>query len=83
MKKIQAGLLFGTIAGLIDVVPMIVQKLSWDANLSAFTMWVVVGFLVAVTEIKMNSVLKGILIAFLVLLPAAIIIAAEEPASSL
>ena len=81
MKKILFGLLFGAIAGVIDVTPMILQKLSWDANLSAFSLWLVVGFLVSVTDIKINSILKGILIAFLVLLPCAILIGAQEPAS--
>ncbi len=79
MNKIKFGLIFGSIAGIIDVTPMIVQKLPISANLSAFTMWVVVGFLISVTDLKINPVLKGILIAFLVLSPIAIIIGAQEP----
>lgn len=79
MKKTQAGILFGIIAGIIDVTPMILQNLSWDANLSAFTMWVVVGFLVSTSNLKINSVLKGVLTALLVLSPIAIIIGAQEP----
>ena len=79
MKKIQAGLVFGAIAGVLDVIPMVLQKLSWDANLSAFSMWVVVGFLVSTSNLKINSVLKGILIAALVLFPIAVIIGAQEP----
>ncbi len=81
MKKIYFGLFIGALAGVIDIIPMLLQKLSWDANLSAFTMWVVVGYLVSVAGIKINSVLKGILVAFLVLLPTAIIIGAKEPVS--
>ncbi|MGI6342462.1 MAG: hypothetical protein ACOXZ9_05740 [Bacteroidales bacterium] len=81
MKKIKIGLLLGTVAGIIDVIPMIMQKLTWDANLSAFTMWVVVGFLIATVDLKINSILKGILIAFLALLPSAIFIAWREPIS--
>jgi uncharacterized membrane protein len=60
---------------------MLLQRLSWDANLSAFTMWVVVGFLVSVADIKLNRVLKGILIAFLVLAPTAVLIGAQGPLS--
>ncbi|MBN2058366.1 MAG: hypothetical protein JW782_06190 [Candidatus Saganbacteria bacterium] len=81
MKRIYFGLLIGALAGIIDVIPMLLQKLSWDANLSAFSMWVVVGFLVSTIKIKLNAILKGILVAFLVLLPCAIIIGAQEPAS--
>jgi len=79
MKKIYIGLMFGVLAGVIDVIPMILQKLPWSANLSAFTMWVVVGFLVSVVELKINNILKGILIAFLALAPIAVLIAAQEP----
>jgi len=81
MKKIQAGILFGALAGFIDILPMLAQKLSWDANLSAFLMWVAVGFLVSISDLKINGVFKGLLIAFLVLLPAAILIGAKEPFS--
>ncbi|HHT23836.1 MAG TPA: hypothetical protein GXZ87_11105 [Bacteroidales bacterium] len=81
MKKIKIGLLFGIIAGVIDVIPMIMQNLTWDANISAFTMWIVVGFLIATIDLKINSIIKGILIAFLVLLPSAILIGWEEPVS--
>jgi hypothetical protein len=81
MKRPIVGILVGAIAGILDVIPMIIQKLSWDANLSAFSMWVVIGFLVSVVDLKLNAILKGILIAFLVLLPSAILIGAQEPAS--
>ena len=81
MKKIQAGILFGVIAGAIDVIPMLLQKLTWDANLSAFSMWIVIGFLISTSTIKTNDALKGILIAFLVLIPSAFIIGWQEPIS--
>ena len=81
MNKLIAGLLFGAIAGGIDLTPMLSQKLSWDADLSAFAMWLVVGLLVSVVELKINPVLKGILISFAVLLPSAILIGAKEPVS--
>ena len=82
-KKIPTGIGPGAAAGVIDVIPMIIQNLNWDANISAFLMWVVIGFLLSVTELKMNAILKGILFSFLVLLPAAILIGWNEPASLL
>lgn len=81
MKKIFLGIVFGILAGLIDVTPMIIQDLSWDANISAFSMWVVIGFLLSIIELKMNSILKGILISYLVLLPVAVLIGWKEPIS--
>ena len=79
MNKILTGLLFGLIAGLIDIIPMVLQDLTWDANLSALTMWIIAGFFVAAVDLKINPTLKGIFISFLVLLPCAFIIGWNEP----
>jgi hypothetical protein len=81
MRKIKIGIIFGVIAGIIDVIPMIIQKLTWDANLSAFSMWIAVGFLISTVDLKINPIIKGILTAFLVLLPTAILIGWKEPIS--
>jgi len=81
MNKMKIGLIFGTIAGIIDVTPMIIQGLTWDANLSAFSLWVVFGLLIATSNLKLPSVLKGVLISFLVLIPVAVLIAWQEPIS--
>jgi len=79
MKKVKAGILFGIIAGIVDVIPMILQKLTWDANLSAFSLWIISGYLIANTNIKLNSSLKGVFISFLILIPSAILIGWKEP----
>jgi len=69
----------GIIAGILDLVPMIIQKLTWDANISAFSMWVVIGILIAVSDIKIKGVFKGIIISLLVLLSPAVLIAWKQP----
>ncbi|OFY83779.1 MAG: hypothetical protein A3F72_07315 [Bacteroidetes bacterium RIFCSPLOWO2_12_FULL_35_15] len=79
MKKIKLGLILGFVAGLIDITPMIIQKLTWDANLSALTMWTIVGFFISTIDIKIHPIIKWILISFLTLLPSAILIAWKEP----
>ncbi|MBK7098802.1 MAG: hypothetical protein IPH58_11135 [Sphingobacteriales bacterium] len=81
MKKIVIGLILGIAAGTIDVIPMIIQGLTWDANISAISMWIIVGFLISTIDLKINSIVKGILIAFLVLLPSAVLIGWNEPVS--
>lgn len=83
MKKIYLGLICGIAAGIIDVIPMLIQKLSWDANLSAFTFWIVVGLVVATTNINLKGALKGVIIAVVLLIPLAIIIGWQEPFSLL
>ncbi|OFX16370.1 MAG: hypothetical protein A2033_00210 [Bacteroidetes bacterium GWA2_31_9] len=79
MNKKLIGIFFGAIAGVIDVIPMIIQDLTWDANLSAFSMWVVVGFFISIVDLKIHPILKGIVVAYLSLIPVAILIAWKEP----
>jgi hypothetical protein len=80
-KNIRIGLLLGVIAGILDVIPMVLQGLTWDANISAFFLWVVSGFMLATSNLQLNSVLKGIVIAFLCLLPSVFIIGWYDPIS--
>lgn len=81
MKTIIIGIMLGIAAGIIDVIPMIIKKLTWDANISAFLMWVIVGFFIATIDLNINPILKGILIAFLVLTPCAVLIGWKGPKS--
>ncbi len=81
MKKFILGIILGILAGIIDIIPMLIQKLTWDANLSAFSLWIISGFLIASSNLKINRIIKGILISFLVLIPCAFIIGWKEPAS--
>jgi hypothetical protein len=81
MKKIFTGIFIGIIAGAIDVIPMIIKGLTWDANISAFSMWIIVGLITAMIDLNLNSIIKGILIAFLVLFPSAVLIGWKEPIS--
>jgi hypothetical protein len=81
MKKIKIGILFGTLAGIVDVIPMVIQKLTWDANLSAFFFWIISGFFIASTSLKVTGVFKGLIISCLVLFPSAVLIVWKQPVS--
>ena len=81
MNRIQLGVLLGAIAGVIDVVPMLLQNLTWDANLSAFSFWVVAGLFIAVSEIKIRGALKGVTVSLVMFVPLAFIIGWKEPIS--
>ena len=76
-KVLGAGL--GTIAGIIDIIPMILQKLTWDANLSAFSMWIIVGLIISSIDFKIPPIVKGIFVSFMILIPSAILIAWKQP----
>jgi len=78
MKKF-IGVILGFIAGVIDIIPMIIQGLTWDANLSALSMWTVTGFIISRINMNVHPVLKGIIVSMLVLLPCAFLIGWNNP----
>ncbi len=80
-NRIIVGVLFGVVAGIVDIVPMVFQELTWDANLSALSLWVVAGFMISTSTLKLNGVLKGIVVSFLLLAPSAIIVGWHQPSS--
>lgn len=77
--KIETGIFFGVIFGIVDVVPMILMKLTWDTLVSAFSMCVIGGFLIATSSLKLNSILKGMLVFFLIAIPMIIIVGIGAP----
>jgi len=82
-NNIGIGMLLGIAAGTLDVIPMLLQRLTWDACLSAFFLWVVSGFVLATSNLRINPILKGIAIPFICLLPSAFIIGWNNPFSLL
>ncbi|MCK5077843.1 MAG: hypothetical protein KAR38_15780 [Calditrichia bacterium] len=81
MKKILTGLLIGTIAGIIDVIPMIIQGLNWYANISAFSHWVVLGVIIPFVNWNIKAWLKGLIIGEITAIPIMIIVLKDDPAS--
>ena len=82
MKKfgrIEIGIFFGVIFGIIDIIPMILMKMTWDTLLGAFSTCVIGGFLISTSNLKLNNILKGILIFFLIAVPMMIIVVASSP----
>ncbi len=77
-RRLYIGMFVGSIVGIIDLIPMIIQGLTWDANASAFCMWVVVGVFISSINWKINNILKGIIVSLLVFLPCGIIIGSRE-----
>jgi len=75
MRSILLSLVLGAVAGIIDVIPMIIQKLDKYACISAFVHWIIIGFII--THIKIPGLegwLKGTIVAVLLALPIIIIV---------
>ncbi|MBU3093302.1 hypothetical protein K2F40_04040 [Clostridium sp. CM028] len=73
-NKTYLGIILGTIVGIINVLPMILQKVAWDANISTFLTWVIVGFFISTTKLKFHGIIKGIIISILIFIPSTIFV---------
>lgn len=71
-------MIIGCIAGLIDVIPMIIQKLDKTANWSAFVHWVALGLIIPFVHWDIEPWLKGLIIGEITTLPVMIIVMAKD-----
>ncbi len=78
MKEILIALLIGIVAGIIDVIPMIIQKMDKYANLSAFTHWIVLGLIIPFVSWNIAPWLKGLIIAEISAIPILLIVAPDD-----
>ncbi len=79
MSKTKVGLIIGIIFGIVDIIPMMLMKMTWDTLVSAFLMCVIGGFLISTSNLKLNNTLKGTLIFFLIAFPMMIVVVAGSP----
>ncbi len=78
MNGILIALGIGIIAGIIDVIPMIIQKMEKSANLSAFAHWVVLGLIIPYVSWDIAPWLKGLIIAEISAVPILLLIAPKD-----
>lgn len=69
MKKLLLSVVFGILAGIIDITPMLIRGVDWHFAISPFLHWVVLGFLITYTVLDIKPWLKGLFIAELSALP--------------
>ena len=78
MSEILIALLIGTVAGVIDVIPMIIQKMDKYANLSAFFHWVVLGLIIPFVSWDIAPWLKGLITAEISAVPILFIVVPKD-----
>ncbi len=81
MSKLSISIAAGAVAGTIDVVPMLIQKLDGHATTSAFVHWAMLGFLISYIQIPVSGWLKGIIIAEISALPIVVLVSKDDPSS--
>lgn len=74
MNDILIALIIGIIAGLLDVIPMIIMKLEKTANISAFVHYFALGLIIPFVDWGIPSWITGIIIALLTAIPIMIIV---------
>ncbi|RRD01950.1 hypothetical protein [Prevotella sp. OH937_COT-195] len=74
MKELLFGATIGFVAGIIDIIPMILQKLDKTSCISAFVHYFVLGLIIPFVNIDIYPWLKGALIAILTAFPIMIIV---------
>lgn len=68
----------GLIAGIIDVIPMIIQKINKRDSLSAFIHYFALGLIIPFVHWEIAPWLKGIVIAFLTSIPIMLIVYPQD-----
>jgi hypothetical protein len=79
MRTLFISILIGIAAGIIDVIPMIVQKLDKRATLSAFLQYLFVS--IVIVNINLPGIawwLKGSIVSFALALPVIIIVSEKD-----
>ncbi len=79
MDKLIKSLLLGIAAGILDVIPMVFQDLSWQANLSAFLHWLALGVIITYANLPLSGWLSGLVIALLAGIPIAVLVTESDP----
>jgi len=80
MHRVFKSLLLGLAAGIIDVIPMIFQGLSWEAAICILLHWLGLGVIVTFARMDLPNWLSGTVIALLANIPVSILAYPNDPA---
>ncbi len=78
MNDVLIALCIGAIAGIVDVIPMIMRKMDKYANLSAFFHWLVLGLIIPFVSWNIAAWLKGLIIAEMSAIPILFMVASKD-----
>jgi hypothetical protein len=82
MNRILLSLTVGALAGIIDIIPMFMQKLDRYSIASAFIQWVILGFVINHIEFGVGGWLKGLIVAVLLSIPVIALVVKADPKSA-
>lgn len=74
MNNFLIAIIIGLVAGLIDIIPMIIQKLDKRDTISAFVHYFALGLIIPFVNWGIASWITGIVIAILTFIPIMLIV---------
>lgn len=83
MRKYIIGCVMGLLVSLVFVFPLILAKITWLPIWIIPILWAVIGFFIASVDFRLNPLLKGLVIAFLISLPILLFLGWKQPESVL
>ena len=82
MQKLLVAISVGIGAGIIDVIPMFIQKIDRNSCVAAFVHWLVLGVVIAYVSAPVPDWAKGALVGFFGALSTVILVAQGDPKSA-
>ena len=78
MNNILITIIIGFAAALIDVIPMIIQKLDKTSCISAFIHYFILGLIIPFVNWELTPWLKGMVISLMMALPVMVIVYSKD-----
>ena len=79
MKKSLKVFFIGLIAGALDLIPLIFVNAPLFNMFSIITFWLVATYIISITEISRNTILNGLFLSILLMVPMALAVSATNP----
>ena len=78
MNNILVATIIGLVAAIIDVIPMIIQKLDKTSCISAFIHYFILGLIIPFVNWELAPWLKGLVISLMMALPVMVIVYSKD-----
>ncbi len=79
MNKMIIVLGIGFIAGVLDLIPLVMVNAPLFNMLSIVSFWLVTAYIVSISKIVQNKTINGLLISVLLMVPMALAVSATNP----
>ncbi|QEN04737.1 hypothetical protein EW093_08455 [Thiospirochaeta perfilievii] len=77
--KILITIFIGLFAGVLDLIPLFFVNAPLFNMLSIVAFWLVATYIISITKVVKNSILNGLIISVLLMLPMALAVSATNP----